>query len=315
MKARLLFLLLFTSLSSFAQQYTAIPDANFEKKLIALGIDDVEDKQVLTSKINAISSLDVSSSSITDLTGIQDFINLTSLKCGGNQLTNLDVSFNGALDQLFCSFNNLISLNVSKNTELKILECSANQLTDLDISKNIYLNELYCGANQLSSLDVSKNTALKKLACSYNRLTNLNLKNGNNSILNTLEELDDFFNFKNNPNLTCIQVDDENYSNANWATIKDDTAVYSTDCSILGTESHDFNEIAIYPIPTNGVLHIDNIVIEEASIYNALGSLVKKITFSSNPKNTLDLSAISSGIYHMNLKTKDGVVIKKIVIE
>jgi Leucine-rich repeat (LRR) protein len=503
MKARQHFLLLFTSLSSFAQQYTAIPDANFEKKLIALGIDDVEDKQVLTSKIKTITRLNVSNSSIIDLTGIQDFSYLTSLECGGNQLTNLDVSQNVSLESLycvgnqmtklditknrrlitlyfgdnqitnidtsqniyledlrfgntlinnldlsknsslkflncssnkltniifqsnnaltnllcaynqltsldvnsssltnlFCGFNELTSLNISKcvalkelkclknnltnidvsqNVALDYLDCGLNELTSLDVSKNINLIELKCYYNQLTSLDVSKNTALKNISCSSNKLNNLdvsnniglsdlfchynqlssldvsqniyldflhcennqlknldvskntfleylncntnkltalNLKNGNN--YNFIRSQDDYFNvnFKNNPNLTCIQVDDENYSNANWVSIKDDTAVYSTNCSILGTESHDFNEIAIYPIPTNGVLHIDNLSIEEANIYNTLGNLVKKVTFSGNPKNTLDLSTISSGVYHMNLKTKDGVVVKKIVIE
>jgi hypothetical protein len=74
----LLFLLLLIGTNTFAQ-YTNIPDANFEKKLIALGIDDVTDGQVLTSSINTLTSLDVSRSSITDLTGIQDFTALTIL--------------------------------------------------------------------------------------------------------------------------------------------------------------------------------------------------------------------------------------------
>jgi hypothetical protein len=400
MKAKLLFLLLFTSFSPFAQQYTVIPDANFEKKLIALGIDDVEDKQVLSSKINNLTFLEVSGSNIEDLTGIQDFLALQDLYCFNNKitsldvskniylrnlfcftnlitsldvskniyleklsiynnklidlnvsncnrliqlwcdvnkLTNLDISGNIALENLSCAVNQLTSLDVSKNFYLNFLNCSDNQitsidvsknfslegldcqinrLTSLDVSKNFYLNFLNCSDNQITSIDVSKNFSLKWLNCQTNQLTSLNFKNSNNHNTILIDAWGfSYTNFKNNPNLTCIQVDDENYSYANWATIKDDTAVYSTNCSILGTKSHDFNKIAIYPIPTDEVLHIDNLVIEEASIYNALGNLVKKVTFTSSPKNTLDLSAISSGVYHMNLKTKDGVVVKKIVIE
>ena len=40
-------------------------------------------------------------------------------------------------------------------------------------------------------------------------------------------------NFDGNPNLTCIQVDDKAYSDANWAERKDDTTVFSEDCDAL----------------------------------------------------------------------------------
>ncbi|HEU4789129.1 MAG TPA: hypothetical protein VFS71_05550, partial [Flavobacterium sp.] len=51
--------------------YTLIPDVNFENKLIALGIDSgVADGKVLTANVDKLTSLNVSSSSISDLTGI-----------------------------------------------------------------------------------------------------------------------------------------------------------------------------------------------------------------------------------------------------
>lgn len=50
--------------NTFAQ-YTSIPDTNFEKKLIALSVDDVDDGQVITSNISSLTSLNVFSSSIT----------------------------------------------------------------------------------------------------------------------------------------------------------------------------------------------------------------------------------------------------------
>ena len=69
------------------QTYTLIPDLNFESKLISLGIDSgVADGKVLTNNVNQLTSLNVSTSSIVDLTGIQDFVGLTYLNCGRNQL-------------------------------------------------------------------------------------------------------------------------------------------------------------------------------------------------------------------------------------
>ena len=53
---------------------------------------------VPTANINTITSLDVSSTFIADLTGIEDFTALESLWCHDNQLTSLDVSQNTAFN-------------------------------------------------------------------------------------------------------------------------------------------------------------------------------------------------------------------------
>jgi len=58
------------------------------------------------------------------------------------------------------------------------------------------------------------------LYCADNQLTCLNLKNGNNSI----------FSANNNPNLTCIEVDDPNWATQNWGT-NNGQWTYSTNCN------------------------------------------------------------------------------------
>lgn len=158
------------------QQYTIIPDVNFEKKLIALGIDSgITDGKVLTNSINKITSLSVYSGSITDLTGIQDFVALKTLYCYSNKLTTLDLSKNLALNNLNCFDNQLTTLDISKNVALKELNISNNKLTSIDLSKNVNLTTLECSFNKLTALDVSKNIALTTLNCGYNQLTTLDL--------------------------------------------------------------------------------------------------------------------------------------------
>ena len=187
---------------------TLIPDINFEKKLIALGIDSgVADGKVLTSSISSLTSLDVSFTSITNLTGIQDFVALQNLNCNYNKITSLDFSKNIALISLDCSDNyvltsldlsqnsaltslkcngnySLTTLNTSKNLNLTALECYNVKLTTLDVSKNTSLSTLRCFNNQLTTLDVSKNTALKVLNCYSNQLSAINISN--NIALDTL---------------------------------------------------------------------------------------------------------------------------------
>ena len=77
---KLLLIVLCFPLLTLAQQ-TYVPDDNFEAYLEANGMGNgiANDDSVTTSNINTITSLDVSSQTISDLTGIEDFTALTNL--------------------------------------------------------------------------------------------------------------------------------------------------------------------------------------------------------------------------------------------
>ena len=291
--------------------YTLIPDTNFEQKLIDIGIDtDGKNGKVKTASINTQIDLDVRSSSISDMTGIEDFTALKILNCSDNLLTQIDVSKNTALITLFCEKNQLTNLDFAKNINLDYLICHTNQLTGLDLSNNLVLTYLSCGLNQLTDLDVSKNTKLTSLYCSDGNLTKLNIKNGNNTNITA-------FIATKNPTLSCIQVDDTNYAYSFAAPFyKDVTAIFSTDCSLLGIEDSVFDKITIYPNPTKRELHIDNVILEKATLYDALGKLVKTTTFTSGAKdNTIHLEGFPRGIYYIYLKSEGANTAKKIIVE
>ena len=139
--------------------------------------------------------IDVYDKGIVDLTGIEAFINITSLYCIENKLNSLDVSKNIALINLVCSYSNITTLNVTKNVALKYLECNNNNIKSLDINKNVALRYLNCDFNNLSSLDISKNIALVVLFCSANILSVLDVTQNvaladlrcNNNILSNLD--------------------------------------------------------------------------------------------------------------------------------
>ncbi len=303
-----MYFLLLISFSSFAQ-YTAIPDENFEKKLILLGVDSDIDGRVLTENISSLTDLYLVGADIQDLTGIQDFISLTSLDCAYNKLTSLNLSTNTALQQLYSNNNELTNLDVSKNTSLITLFCNHNQLTSLDVSKNLNLGFFYCDNNQLKILDVSKNTTLRHLRCNNNVLTSLNIRNGNNT--NLSQEFSDF----SNNNLSCIQVDDVDFFNTYFSNRIDDTASYSLDSNYLDIESEVYDKVVIYPNPSNGILHINNVTLEKVTIYNTLGNSVKIISLDSDINNTISLSTLSKGVYFINMETKGVSFYKKIILQ
>ena len=207
-------------------QFTLIPDTNFEKALIGLGYDSGPlDNRVPTANINTITFLDVFGKSIVDLTGIEDFTALDTLYCHRNSIDTLDLSRNLALTRLSCGTNVLDTLNVTNNVALTRLYCRDNQLGTLDVSNNTILTLLDCGENNLEKLDLSLNTSLVSLFFDNNQLYCLNVRNGYNTSISNANFL-----AINNPNLTCIEVDDTTYSITYWTNI-DAGVTFSTNCN------------------------------------------------------------------------------------
>ena len=187
------------------------PDAKF-RQYVAENFDKDDDGALSAEEIEAVTEIKVSNMGISDLTGIEHFTALESLRCEYNNLTSLNVNNNPALEILGCGDNQLTSIDLSSNPALKSLNCYNNELTSLDVSSNPALATLDCFINQITSLDVSKNTALTYLQCGHNNLTSLDLSN--NEALefltcygNQLTSLD----LSNNIALETALYDDNNY--------------------------------------------------------------------------------------------------------
>ena len=170
--------------------------------------------------------LNMSSNKISSA-AIADKVNLIYLAVSDNLLSSLDVSNMINLEQLLCSdFDNvgqLTDLDVSNNPLLWRLHCEGNQLTTLDLSNNPLMNWLSCEKNNITSLDVSNLSALTMLTCNNNALTELNIANNNNNNFESQYPLDPSLvpalDARDNPALSCIEVDDATYSINNWTNV------------------------------------------------------------------------------------------------
>ena len=171
-------------------QIINIPDANFKAKLLAaspsnsialnstntsIKIDVNNNGEIEEIEALNVYSLDIRSSSISDLTGISYFVNLKTLNCGFNLLSSLDLTQNTTLTSLSCYSNQITSLNVTQNVDLVNLYCNNNQITSLNVTQNTALTSLVCNNNQITSLNVTQNTALTNLACYRNFLSDLDV--------------------------------------------------------------------------------------------------------------------------------------------
>ncbi len=180
--ASVLFMLGLVCISS--AQNVNIPDINFKNALINYSVDTNYDGEISYAEAEAICYLFVFENSITNLTGIEAFVNLDTLEIANTQATILDVSACTALKFLACAGNLFTSLNISGCTSLIFLNCEGNQLDSLDVSNNTSLSHLECHNNKLVCLNTSGNSDLYYLDCGLNYLSSLDV-----SACNALIEL------------------------------------------------------------------------------------------------------------------------------
>tara|TARA_R110002096_G_scaffold435343_1_gene660277 strand:- start:643 stop:4032 length:3390 start_codon:yes stop_codon:yes gene_type:complete len=215
--------------------------ANFD------GIEDfisLTNFAVVNNQALSIEHIDFSNN--TQLISIQCFVcpNITSIDITQNEsldfldlldgkIADINLSNNSNLTFLRLSNQELSSLILSNNTKIETLSISGNLISEINLSSLELLKKFYDYPSQLLNLDFSDNSNLETvLVNSASNLVSVNLKNGNNSNLNSISLI-------NNPLLTCILVDVINDSNnsSNWS--KDASATYIENSITLTTNAQD----------------------------------------------------------------------------
>ncbi|WP_417856749.1 immunoglobulin domain-containing protein [Xanthomarina gelatinilytica] len=175
----------------------AIPDTNFEQALIDLGFDtNGLNGNILETNALAVTQLYINdpinnvnlpnvNTTISDLTGIEAFTNLTRLVAMDNSLTSINVTQNTALEWLYLGNNQLSTIDISSNLALIRLNIIDNNFSNIDVTNHTALAQLYIGGNNFSNIDVSNNLNLERLSANDNQLTSMNV--AGNTLLKRLE--------------------------------------------------------------------------------------------------------------------------------
>lgn len=168
-----------------------IPDKELLLDLFRNGVDSDHDSIITYEEASGVHFLDLSNyfgPDITDLTGLEAFINLEILVIRCNKIPEMDLCANTALKEVYAYDNGLTSINVRGCRELTYLHigseglCLRNRISSLDLAQNLKLKTLICNFNHLRELDLSNNVELENLLCQSNELTILDLSN-NTSLL------------------------------------------------------------------------------------------------------------------------------------
>ena len=153
-------------------EYLSIPDSHFETLLVEQGIDSdgSVDQQMLRSDAEKVSRLDLNLFShfgeISDLTGIEGFENITFLSAVGQEIEDIDLSFNTKLDTLLLTANYLTSIDLTNNPHLVYVDLQANEFSA-----------------DTSIVGLSNATNLKELDLSWNYVEDFSMHNGSLEVL------------------------------------------------------------------------------------------------------------------------------------
>ena len=275
-------LLLSFSTSSLKAQNVNIPDPVFKNYLLSnVGINTIIDFEIQVSEAQSFTGLiDISGLSISDLTGLEEFTNLTGLRCFASELTSLDVSANIMLSELDCGGNAFTSLDLSDNTNLTKLTCTVSKLTQLDLSNNVSLTELDCERDTF--------------------LTAINIKNGNNTSITS-------FAINDNPALVCVEVDDVAYSTATWTNV-DAGLTFSSACFLNIKSTGNITNLQAYPNPTQNTLTVDLGTVHSTvniNVSNTIGQKVQSFNATNTQRLDLNLEGLP-GWYFIQIETEKG---------
>lgn len=311
----------FKSLTNFFCDNCNLPNLDFLNQNLVLKELTINSNATLLPNLNQFPNLESFSSYNTQFTDLQNQIgnlkrlslilnqlpeldispynNLIRFESLVNQITSIDVSQNTNLEILNLAINQISSIDISQNTNLIDLHISNNLFNNIDLSQNTNLQDLHISNNLFSNIDVSQNTNLRRIYCSSNQLTNLDLRNGTNTDIYS-------FDSTNNPNLTCIFVDDSEYSTENWLDVDPTSTFVETEaeCDALNiNDDMNLSGLAVYPNPANETLYISN---EENTIvgielFDYLGKSVLSIQ-TAKKINSVDISNLPNSIYLVRLR-------------
>lgn len=222
-------------------EFVEIPDIEFEKELIRVGIDSdgIINQKILKTDAEKVTKLSLYNTDINTLKGVEAFVNLKNLDAEANKLTSIDLSNNVLLDTIHLGFNNLTTikglnnaLNLKwlslsgnlfteftiENPSIESILMSHNELTSFNVNQCPKLTGVLLHINKLEALDFSNNPLLETLIFSDNKVKTIDLDNNVNleyiycssnlftsfdvSKLNKLVDL----RVDRNPTLTCIKI-------------------------------------------------------------------------------------------------------------
>jgi len=123
-------------------------------------------------------------------------------------------------------------------------------------------------------------------------------------------------------NLTSYEVNDLNpggyYFNVVVADEAGNKAAYTAKFVELLTINNLLkNNLKIYPNPSRGILEVEwtDMILDEITIYNAMGTVIYSFSNINSSFFKFNTQSLSSGLYFISVKTQEGILSSKFIVE
>lgn len=156
-------------------QNVNIPDSNFKTVLLTY-FDLDSDNEISITEAAGATFVSVGSSPVTDLTGLEAFVNaeyLTISQCPN--LTSISLAGLSKLRYAHLDYNALTSVDLTGAPELYRLILTGNNLSAIDLSMVPNLAWISLGNNNLTAIDFTANTVLKGIVLINNQITSIDV--------------------------------------------------------------------------------------------------------------------------------------------
>jgi hypothetical protein len=163
--------------------------------------------------------------------------------------------------------------------------------------------------NEITDLDLTTNTALTSFIAFNSNITSLTIQNGNNSTITEFSTLE-------NPNLTCIQVDDATAANNreqpydNWQT--DFQIFFSEDCS-LNNEELFLSSFKIFPNPVQEEITIippQEVQLSKIEVFDISG---KRVLLQESNFNRVRVFTLPRGVFFLRIDTQSSSIVRRFI--
>jgi len=296
------------------QKKVFVPDDNFEKELMALGIDTEKpplvNDTVIISETIPIKSLylyyhAIIGTQIKDLTGIEAFTELEELTITGQKvekinltkntkIKRLDFSYNfndiqikldlsqlSSLEELICVYmSNMDTIEFPALSKLIYIDIGLSQIRNINFTQHPNLKGISCPVCGFGKIDISKNLLLETLNCSSNSLDSLDISN--NLLVtelycsgNNIKYLD----LSKNTKIRSLDVSNNNMSSIDIS--------YNLNLNFLSVSNNLIRHIDILKNIELNSLNVNNNLLRELDVSNNL--LLTHITCDNNDIKILDL--------------------------
>jgi uncharacterized repeat protein (TIGR01451 family) len=278
-------LLILQCFTSKAQIIT-FQDFWFKQELIDNPIIDLNNNnEIEYSEALTVTSLQLYSSEITDLTGLEAFQNLTTLEISSVQVVDLHISTLTNLTALTISYSSVVNLYVTDFPNLITLTIYSTTFVNSNINTLVNLQELNLYDVSVPNLNVANFTNLNHLLLDNCSLTSLNL-----APLSQLKIFSCVNNSITNLTLPSTNIIEAFYCNNNQLTSLDISTF--TNLKTINCSANPLSSLTLANNTTLQNIYCSDLNLSTFSFHNL--PALKKIECNSGQLTSLDLSQIPS---------------------